>query len=138
TAPDSLVLARPQGGEPFTAADLAVAWAALPPGEREALGTGDDAGFGRWAQREARDAAWAGAAREIGAEAAAATVAEARTRWEQAAGRWAEGLGFAPGMTAEQVEAAALGALAGTGQELRIARAEVGALRPLLRGLYAV
>lgn len=135
-APDSLVLARSPAGTPFTARDLSLGWAALGSGEREALRRADDGAFGEWATGEAREAFWAEAAREAGAEPPAGVEAEARARWAQRVEGPGAALGVRPGMTGGQLRAALVRALGSTGQEARIARAEVEAMRPLLRSAY--
>jgi hypothetical protein len=133
SAPDSLVLATGPSGQSFTAWDLAVAWAALQPEQRAGLRRADDAGFASWVEGEAREAFWAEAAREMGVERPAGTLASARTRWEQQVARWASTLGIREGMPPEQVAAAALRGVAATGQEARIVREELQAARPVIR-----
>lgn len=134
--PDSLVLARAPSGGAFTARDLAIAWAMLDHDQRESLRRVNDTSFGIWVEGEARESLWSAAARELGVEPPAGTEAKARARWEGSAARWAAAFGFRPGLTPAQVAAAALAGVGSRGQEARIARAELAAMRPLLRRLY--
>lgn len=136
-APDSLLLAADGEGGRYTGRDLALSWAALPPEERAALRAADDGGFAQWAENDAREALWADAAERLGAAPPAGARADAAARWAGKVAQWAAAFGFERGMPAETVAAAALRGLGGTGQELRIAREELPALRPLLRAYAA-
>lgn len=138
SAPDSLVLARSPSGAEFTAFDLAPGWAILDPGERDGLQQADDAAFGAWAAEEARQAFWADAARALGAEPPTGTESAARTRWRQQVERWGTTFGIREGMSGDQIEAAVLAGLATSGQEARIVRLELRAMRPILRRAYPV
>jgi hypothetical protein len=136
-APDSLILARWPGGE-YSAWDLALYQASLDTEARERFADANDAALGARVEADAIEAMWSDAAQEMGIEIPREAQAEAAQQWEQRAAVWAAGLGLREGLRAEEVRATALRALASTGQESRIARLELAAIRPLLRRRYAV
>ena len=65
-------------------------------------------------------------------------VEQIERRWTDRTNRWAAALGFASGMGTDEVAAAALEALARTGQNAAIAREELAAHADLLEARYAV
>lgn len=72
-------------------------------------------------------------AEAAGIEVPAATSASFRDAWIQTMDRWAQALGFAPGLAPDEVGARALAALATTGQGAALVRDEVERHAPLLR-----
>lgn len=135
-APDTLILARsPSGGE-YDAFDLALAWAALEPAERESLGDADDERFAWFVQEDVRQAFWAAEAADLGAEPEPGARAEAEREWRGRVSTMADGAGFRPGLGAMEIAATSLAALHARGQEAMITRAELPGLRPLLRRLH--
>jgi hypothetical protein len=136
TTGETPVLARGEGGAAYTGMDLAVSWALLDAEERESLSGADDAGFAGWLENDAREVLWAAEAGRTGAPAAAGVEVEAARRLLGDAARWAATFAFEPGMAEGDLLAAALRASVDRGQEARIARLELQALRPLLRASY--
>lgn len=137
-APDSIVISRSEEGDVFHSGRLALSWASLEPDRRAELLRADDASFGMWVQDEARQALWSDAAERLGVEPPAAAAAEATGRWRARLAAHAAALGLTPGLPGDRLTAASLAALAVRGQDALIARAELPALRPLLRGIYPV
>jgi hypothetical protein len=135
---DTIVLARSDAGYAYTGRDLALAWAALEPSERQALDRADDTGFGRWVEDQVRQRFWADDAAHLGAERAPGIRDSTTMEWRGRIGRFAEWAGFSAGMEPEAIGRAALTAIHTRGQEALIARAELPALRPLLRSRYPV
>lgn len=135
--PDTLILARWPGGE-YSAWELALYRASLEPEARAQLDAADDSGFGWRVESDAREAMWSHQAREMGVEQPPDASAAAERGWAQRAALLARALGARAGMREEEIRSAALRALGGTGQELRIARQELVGLRPVLRRRYPV
>jgi hypothetical protein len=142
-APDTLVLARwagwPEGeAEQYTARDLALFRASLQGDELARLDGATEDGYVDRARRDAEEAVWADVARRLGVTAPEGAIVSAQRDLEVRAVRWAQGLGFRPGMPEAELRAAALRGLATRGQEARIARVEVVGMRPLLWERYGV
>jgi hypothetical protein len=135
-APDSLVLSRSPAGDAYTARDLALSWASLDPDERRALRDADDLVFGQWVETDAREAFWADEAERMGVRPTPDSAPEARAEWAARLAGLARGAGLAAGMAPDSIAPAALRAMTARGQEALITRAELPALRPLLRSLY--
>lgn len=133
---DTLLLARSHAGYPYAGRELALAWAALEPSERQSLAGADDARFGRWVEDEVRRRFWADDAARLGAERAPEILDRAAMEWRGRLARFAEAAGFGAGLEPDAIGAAALAALHARGQEALIARAELPGLRPLLRSFY--
>lgn len=138
SAPDSIVISRSAEGDVFHAGRLALSWASLDAERRAELARADDAAFGMWAQDEARQSLWSDAAERLGVEPPAAAATEAAGRWRARLAAHAGALGLREGVPADRLAAVSLAALAARGQDAMIARAELPALRPLLREIYPV
>jgi hypothetical protein len=136
TAPDTVVLARGENDGAYTRRELALTWAGLPPDERERLEASDDDDFRSWLQSDVRDALWSAEAAELGAPTVRGSEAATLNEFRGNAARWSATFGFAPAMSEQALRAAALRGVAERGQEERIARRELEALRPFLRELY--
>lgn len=130
------VMASGESGAAYTATDLAVSWALLEAGQRESLSRADDLTFAQWLENDAREVLWAAEAERLGAPAAAGVEVEEARRLRGDAARWAATFAFEPGMAEGDLLAAALRGSVDRGQEARIARMELQALRPLLRASY--
>ena len=136
-APDSLVLARWPAGS-YTAWELALGRASLEDDARARLNLSDDLALGRFVESDAINAMWTAAAEELGVEVPDGAWAEAEREWQTRAARLAAALGMSEGIGENALRRAALEAVGSGGQEQRIARQELEALRPLLRPRYEV
>lgn len=135
--PDSLLLARGSAGAAYSDLDLAVAWAGAEADTRRSLLRGDDAAFASWLEDDVREVLWAADAERLGAPPETGAGAEELSRWRATAARWTSTFGFTAGMPHEALRSTAVRAVSAPGQEFRIARQELEALRPFLRALYS-
>jgi hypothetical protein len=129
--PEDIVIARTADGGSYGGDELALSWATLSPDDRSGLMESVDA-FEAWVSEDARAAIWAAAAREMGVEMDDGPTGE----WTQRLRRAAAALGLTPTMSEERIVEAALAAVSARGQEARIARSEIAAMRTLLRRAY--
>jgi hypothetical protein len=136
-ASDTLAVAHDPHGA-YTAWDLALYRASLPGEQFERAEADDLIGFARRVESDAIEAMWTREAKEMGIEPPAAARAGAAREWERRVAGWAQALGVSEGMRDAELRAAVLRGVAAQGPEQRIARAEIAALRPLLRRRYAL
>jgi hypothetical protein len=143
-APREIVFARwsaglEQGSDgEYTAWDAALSRASLGGEERDRLDAGGPARFAQWVEEDARQTMLAVDGLRFGVPRVERAGPRAMVEWEARAGSWGRALGFQPGMSNDQIGAAALRALAQRGQEATIARQDLVGARPLLRRRYAV
>lgn len=131
---DSAIFAA--GESVYTGEQLAAAWASTTAEQRSELIPEGSGAFERWLQEQVREALWASEAERLGAPVPRDASTEALNELRGTAARWSAIFGFAPGMSADALRSAAIQGVAAQGQEFRIARQELEALRPILRGLY--
>lgn len=131
---DSAIFAA--GESAYRGEQLAAAWASTTAEERQDLTTEGSGEFEGWLQEQVREALWASEAERLGAPAPREAASGALSELRGTAARWTAILGFAPGMDAGALRSAAIQGVAARGQEFRIARQELEALRPILRWHY--
>jgi hypothetical protein len=136
--PADLQIATGATGGEYTGAHLVAGWGLLQPEERLNLERADEGAFARWLEGEAREVIWAEQAGTMGVAAPVEARPAADLAWQRRVVRWAQAFGFRPGMTGEQVVAAAMQGLLSGAADPRAARAEIRSLRPRLRELYPV
>lgn len=123
------------GADAFGARELTLAWMLADPERRPPPSTELQA-LAAFAETEASRWTWAGDAAELGVPPLPGVGERVRREWVGRLLNAGAALGFSPGMPPERVAPTALAALGLRGQEARIARAELVALRPLLRSAY--
>jgi hypothetical protein len=133
-APDSLPLASWPGGG-YVYWDLLKDLALLDLRERQRRIEAAEAEFGEAVIRDARQLMWLDLARQEGVSLPSPTPVEARAIWTRRLAGWSQALGPLGGEPQTAPERV-LRALAATGQEARLARMELTAVRFRLRELY--
>ncbi len=137
SAADSLTLATWPGGE-LTGSELRSYMLTLPGDARDRLATAGAEAMESVAAGVARNDMLADKAHEMGLSLDEEAEREIASAEADSAQTWATSLGFHAGQNAEQVKAAALRALAGTGQSIAIARAALDRIAAALRTVYPV
>jgi hypothetical protein len=133
---DAVLATSATGTHYYTGADLAAGWQLLTLEERMLLERATPEAFADWVENDARNVLWGKQAEHLGATPRATAAAEASRYWDELAAAFARVFGFMPGMSDEQLVAAAVRATLSGTPDARSARAELRALRPRLRQLY--
>ncbi|CAN5691825.1 hypothetical protein BH23GEM6_BH23GEM6_25600 [soil metagenome] len=132
--PPPTPLAHSQGGAVYTGHDLVLSWVSLAPDQRETITASGSAALINWVETDAREALWADEAGERGGNIVAAEQME--NAWIGRIERAAAAVGFRVALSDQRIASTSLSAIADRGQEARIARSQIAALRPLLRSAY--